>query len=189
MKVLGINGSPNPKGNTSQLFEMVFDGIKEEDTEVDIELIQLAGKTINSCLGCYNCFKNNDQKCVQRDDLNKIYTKMVEADALIFGSPVYFGDATGKMRCLVERAGFVAIANKRPLTRKIGAIIIAKRRQGGIQTLNSLNFFFYISGMIIVGYAIGIGTLAGEIQEDSEGKTDMNILGKNIGWLLNKLHK
>ena len=92
------------------------------------------------------------------------------------------------MRSFIERAGFIALVNKRPLTRKIGAIVIAKRRQGGIQALNTLNFFFYISGMIIVGYAIGIGTYPGEIQDDSEGKKDIKILGKNIAWLLNKIH-
>ena len=50
MKVIGINGSPNPKGNTSQLFEMVFDGIKEENTEAEIELIQLSGKILSSSI-------------------------------------------------------------------------------------------------------------------------------------------
>lgn len=188
MKVLAINGSPRPGGNTFQLIEMVFDAIKEEDNTVETETIQLAGKTINSCLSCFQCLKNKDNKCVQKDDLNEIYAKMVEADAIILGTPVYFGDATGKMRCFIERAGFVAGVNERPLTRKIGAIVIAKRRQGGIQALNTMNFFFYISEMIIVGYAIGIGTHPGEVQNDSEGKTDMKILGKDIAWLLNKLH-
>ncbi|MFW9988375.1 MAG: flavodoxin family protein [Candidatus Odinarchaeota archaeon] len=188
MKVIGINGSPNKRGNTSRLFDMVFDGIKDEAPTVHIELIQLAGKTINSCLSCYNCFKNKDNKCVQNDDLNENYAKMVKADAIILGTPVYFGDATGKMRSFIERAGFVAMANNRPLKRKIGAIIIAKRRQGGIQALNTLNFFLYISEIIIAGYAIGIGTFPGEVQNDTEGKLDMKILGNNIGWLLKKLH-
>jgi len=187
MKVVGINGSPNPKGNTCQLIEMVFDGIREENNKVQTEIIQLAGKTINSCLSCYKCFKNKDNKCVQKDDLNELYAKMIMADAIILGTPVYFGDATGKMRCFIERAGFIALANERPLTRKIGAIVVAKRRQGGMQALNTMNFFFYVSRMIIVGYAIGIGTFPGEVQNDFEGKSDMKILGKDIIWLLNKL--
>jgi multimeric flavodoxin WrbA len=188
MKIIGINGSPRQKGNTFQLIEMTFDAIKEECNEVQTEIIQLAGKTINSCLSCYKCLKNKDNKCVQNDDLNEIYAKMIEADAIILGTPVYFGDATGKMRSFIERAGFIALVNKRPLTRKIGAIVIAERRQGGIQTLNTLNFFLYISGMIIVGYAIGFGAYPGEVQNDSEGKKDIKILGKNIAWLLNKIH-
>lgn len=188
MKVVAINGSPRPRGNTFQLIEMVFNAIKEEDNTVETEIIQLAGKTINTCLSCYKCVKNRDNNCIQKDDLNKIYAKMVEADAIILGAPVYFGDVTGKMRCFIERAGFVAMVNKRAFKRKIGAIVIAKRRQGGIQALNTVNFLFYISEMIIVGYAMGIGTRPGEVQKDSEGKTDIKILGKNIAWLLNKIH-
>ncbi|MFX1273615.1 MAG: flavodoxin family protein [Promethearchaeota archaeon] len=186
MKVLAINGSPRPKGNTFQLIEMVFDSIKEESNVIETEIIQLAGKTINTCLSCYKCAKNKG-RCIQKDDLNEIYTKMVEADAIIFGAPVYLGDVPGKMRCLIERTGFISLNNKTEFKRKIGAIIIAKRRQGGIQSLNTVNFFFYVNEMIILGYAIGIGAYSGEIQNDSEGKKDVKILGKNLVWLLNKI--
>ena len=93
---------------------------------------------------------------------------MVEADAIVLGAPVYLCDVTGKMRCFIERAGFVALVNKRAFKRKIGAIVIAKRRQGGIQAMNTVNFLFYVNEMIIVGYAMGIGTFPGEVQNDSE---------------------
>ena len=53
---------------------------------------------------------------------------MVEADAIIFGAPVYLGDVPGKMRCFIERTGFIALNNKTEFKRKIGAIIIAKRK-------------------------------------------------------------
>ena len=118
-KILAINGSPRPKGNTFQLIEMVFTAIKEEDNTVETELIQLAGKTINTCLSCYKCVKNRDNRCIQNDDLNQIYAKMVEADAIIFGAPVYFGDAPGKMRSFIERIGMVAMFNNRAFKRKI----------------------------------------------------------------------
>jgi multimeric flavodoxin WrbA len=187
MKIIAINGSPRPNGNTFQSIDLVFEAIKEEDNKVETEIIQLAGKTINSCLSCYKCVKNVDNKCVQKDHLNEIYSKMIEADAILFGAPVYLGDVTGKMRSFIERAGFVALVNKRSLKRKIGAIIIMQRRQGGIQALNTVNFFFYVNEMIIVGYAIGFGTFPGEIQKDSEGKADLKILGKNLLWLLHKI--
>ncbi len=188
MKVIAISGSPRPRGNTSQLIEIVFNAIKEKDNTIETEMIQLAGKIINTCLSCYKCVKNKDNKCIQKDDLNAIYAKMVKADAIIFGAPVYFGDVTGKMRCFIERVGMIAMFNNKAFKRKIGAIVIAKRRQGGIQSLNTVNFLFYISEMIIVGYAIGIGTTPGEVQNDSEGINDAKTLGKNIFWLLNKIH-
>ena len=187
MKVIGINGSPRLKGNTFQSIEIVLNSIKEENYDVQAEIIQLGNKTINSCMSCFKCFENKDNQCVQKDDLNDVYAKMLEVDAIILGTPVYFGDATGKMRSFIERAGLIALANERPLTRKIGAVVTTKRRQGGIQAINTVNFFFYVSGMIVVGYATGIGSRIGEIQQDTEGKEDMKILGKEIAWLLNKL--
>ena len=53
--------------------------------------------------------------------------------------------------------------------------------------MNTLNFMFYISEMIIVGYAIGIATLSGDIIKDQEGVEDLKILGNNIGWLMNRI--
>ena len=191
MKVLAINGSPRPKGNTTQLIEMLFEAIIEENDKIETELVQLAGKTINTCLSCYKCFTNKDSKCAQTDDLNGIYAKMVKADAIILGSPAYFGDATGKMRCLIERAGLVSMANKGAFKRKIGAAVIAKRRQGGVQVWNSINFLFGVTQMIVVGSTgvnVGIGLMPGDIQKDSEAKPTMTNLGKNIAWLLSKIH-
>ncbi|MFW9876959.1 MAG: flavodoxin family protein [Candidatus Thorarchaeota archaeon] len=109
---------------------MVFDGIKEEDNEIQTEVILLAGKTKNSCLSCYKCFKIHDNECVQNDDFKRLYAKRIHADAIILGTPVYFGDATGKMRFFIERAGFIALGNKRPLTRKIGAI---EQKEGKVE--------------------------------------------------------
>ena len=191
MKVLAINGSPRPKGNTAQLIKMLFDTIEKENDKIETEMIQLAGKKINTCLSCYKCWSNRDNKCVQKDDLNDIYAKMVEADAIILGSPVYFGDVTGIMRCLIERAGFIAMANKRAFKRKIGAAVIAKRRQGGSQSWNTINFLFGVSQMIVVGsngLNIGIGMNPGDVQKDSEIKTGLETLGRNIAWLLTKIH-
>lgn len=191
MKVLAINGSPRPNGNTTQLIEMVFKAITKYDDKIKTEIIQIAEKTINTCLSCYKCMKNRDSKCAQNDDLNAIYIKMVEADAILLGSPVYFGDVTGKMRCLIERTGFIAMANNGAFKRKIGAAIIAKRRQGGSQAWNTMNFLFGVSQMITVGsneLNIGIGLAPGDIQNDPEAKITMKVLGKNIVWLLNKIH-
>ena len=83
MKLIAINGSPRPNGNTFQLIQMVFNAIKEESNTIETELIQLAVKTINSCLSCYKCVKNKDNKYVQHDDLNEIYTRMLNLDAII----------------------------------------------------------------------------------------------------------
>ncbi|MFX1450363.1 MAG: flavodoxin family protein [Promethearchaeota archaeon] len=191
MKVLAINGSPRPEGNTAQLIEMVFIAIKKENENIETELIQLAGKKINPCISCFKCIANRNDKCAQNDDLNDVYAKMIEADAIIIGSPVYYGDVSGKTKCLIERSGFVQMANGNKFKRKLGAAVIAVRRQGACRVWNSINMLFGISNMIIVGssyWNMGIGLNPGDVQKDSEGKDTMKNLGKNIAWLLTKIH-
>lgn len=191
MKILAINGSPRPKGNTSQLIEMVFEAIKAENDKIETELIQLAGKKINSCRACFKCMANKNDKCIQDDDLNEVYAKMIEADAIIIGSPVYYADVTGKTKCLIERAGFVSMANGGKFKRKLGAAVAAVRRQGACRVWNSINMLFGISEMIIVGssyWNMGFGLAPGEVQKDSEAKQNMKNLGTNMAWLLTKIH-
>ena len=191
MKVLAINGSPRPNGNTNQLIEMVFEAIKAENDKIETELIQLAGKTINPCRACFKCMANKNNKCVQDDDLNEVFTKMIEADAIIIGTPVYYANVSGKTKCLIERAGFVSNANGGKFKRKLGAGVAAVRRQGACHAWNSINMLFGISEMIIVGssyWNMGFGLAPGEVQKDAEGKQTMKNLGTNIAWLLTKIH-
>ena len=190
MKALAINGSPNKKGNTFQLIEMVFNAIKEENPNIETEILQLAGKKLNPCNACFKCTTNKDNKCIQDDDLNEIIAKMLQADAILIGSPTHFANVSGKTKCLIDRAGLVSIANEHLLKRKLGAAVVAVRRQGACHVYSSINMFFGINQMIIVGsdyWNLGIGLVPGDVQEDMEGKETMKNLGKNIAWLLNKI--
>jgi len=75
--------------------------------------------------------------------------------------------------------------------RKVGAAVVAVRRAGGIHVFNSLNYFFSINGMIIPGssyWNLGIGRQPGEVNNDAEGVQTMKNLGKNMAWLLKKIH-
>jgi len=91
---------------------------------------------------------------------NGLIAKMVEADGIILGSPTYFADVTPEINALIDRAGFVTRANGDQLRRKIGAAVIAVRRAGAIHAFDSINHFFLISQMIVVGssyWNVGIG--------------------------------
>ncbi|NHI93387.1 MAG: flavodoxin family protein [Candidatus Lokiarchaeota archaeon] len=190
MKVLALNSSPRPNGNTSQLIEIVFNAIKEDLQTVETESIQLNDKIINSCKGCFICSKQKDGKCIQNDDLNPIIEKMRNADCILFGSPVYWGAITGKMKCLLERTGMVAMFNKHFLKRKIGAPIIAVRRQGALPSFSTITYFIHGMQMLMTGasyWNLGIGLAPGDVQKDSEGMENMKNLGKNIAWLLEKI--
>jgi multimeric flavodoxin WrbA len=191
MKALAINGSPRGSGNTAVLLKTVLDELEKEC--IATEIIQLGGKKINGCIACYKCFEARNGRCAQDDDfVNECIGKMREADAIILGSPTYFADCTAAMKALIERAGFVARANSDMLKRKVGAAVVAVRRAGAMHAFDSINHLFTITQMIIVGssyWNIGIGREKGEVEKDKEGLDTMSTLGKNIAWVLKKLHQ
>jgi multimeric flavodoxin WrbA len=189
MKVVAFNGSSRPKGNTSLLLNLVLEELQKEG--VQTELIQVGGKPIHGCLACYKCLENKDGRCaLDKDIVNECVAKMVEADGVILGSPVYFADMTGAMKCLVERAGMVTRANGDLLKRKVGAAVVAVRRAGAVHTFDSLNHFFLIGQMIICGssyWNVGFGRQPGDVDKDEEGLATMRNLGRNMAWLLHKI--
>ena len=189
MKVIGFNGSARENGNTAILLKTVFTELEREN--IQTELIQLAGEHLQGCGACFRCFKQKDQRCsVDSDAVNGYIAKMAAADGILLGSPVYFGDVTANMKALIERTGMVARANGDLYQRKVGAGVVAVRRGGAMHTFNSLNHFFTIGQMIIVGssyWNIGIGREPGAVSSDEEGIKTMRQLGQNIGWVLKKL--
>jgi multimeric flavodoxin WrbA len=191
MKALAINASARIGGNTAILLRHVTDELEKEG--ITTEIVQLGGKKINGCIACYNCFKAKNGRCAVNDDIaNECIGKMRDADAIILGSPTYFADCTAAMKALIERAGFVARANGDMFKLKVGAAVVAVRRAGAIHAFDSINHFFTITQMLIVGssyWNIGIGREKGEVEKDEEGLATMSTLGKNIAWVMKKLHQ
>jgi multimeric flavodoxin WrbA len=186
MKVLAFNGSPRKDGNTAILINYVLRELENEGVET--ELVQFSGKKIHGCRACYKCFDNKDQRCSVKDDLaNECIEKMIAADGIILGSPVYFADVTAEMKALIDRAGFVSLANGGLYKNKVGASVVALRRTGGIHTLDSMNHFFLAGQMVIVGRGIGIGRDIGEVEKDEEGIQMVKTLGQRMAWLLKRV--
>lgn len=189
MKVIAFNASARKDGNTEILIRQVFKELEKEG--IKAELIQLAGKKIYGCIACGKCFAKKNRKCALTSDLvNKYIDKMIKADGIIIGSPTYFADCTASGKALIERAGMVARANDNMLKRKIGAAVVAVRRGGAIHAFDTINHFFTIEEMIVVGslyWNMGIGRQIGEVENDKEGLDTMSVLGKNMAWLLKKV--
>ncbi|MBW1782562.1 MAG: flavodoxin family protein [Deltaproteobacteria bacterium] len=190
MKVIAFNGSGRKGGNTAILLETVLNELSQEGIET--ECIQLAGEKLQGCIACYKCFKNKDQKCsVDSDNLNTYLSKMIQSDGILLGSPVYFTDVTPGIKALIDRCGLVSTANGGLFKRKVGAAVVAVRRAGAIRTFDTLNHLFLYNQMIIPGstyWNVGIGRDPGEVKDDQEGIQTMKALGKNMAWLLKKLH-
>lgn len=189
MKVIGFNGSARKDGNTASLINYAFEELNKDGIET--ELVQLSGKPLHGCIACYKCFANKDRRCAVTDDIaNECIAKMDEADAIIIGSPTYFAGITPEAKALIDRCGMVARANADMFKRKVGAGVVAARRGGAIHVFDTINHFFTIGQMIIVGssyWNIGVGRNIGDIETDEEGIKTMRDLGINMAWLLKKL--
>ena len=189
MKVVAFSGSARKGGNTARMLETVMAELTAEG--IDTELVELAGRPPRGCIACYQCFKNKNRRCAVEDDMiNDCLAKMEEADGIILGSPTYFADVSAGMKALIERCGMVARANNDMFRRKAGAGVVAVRRGGAYHVFSSLNAFFLIGQMIVVGssyWNIGIGKDPGEVAGDAEGIKTMQDLGRNMAWLLKKI--
>jgi len=190
MKVVAFNGSARKDGNTAILLRTALSELEREN--IATELIQLAGQEIRGCGACFVCMKRKDCRCsIESDPVNGYIESMTAADGILLGSPTYFGDITANMKALIERTGMVGRANGDLYRRKVGAGVVAVRRAGAMHAFSSLNHFFTIGQMIIVGssyWNIGIGREAGAVDKDEEGLNTMRQLGQNMAWLLKKLH-
>jgi multimeric flavodoxin WrbA len=190
IKVIAFNCSPRKDGNTALMLNTALDEVKSHGFET--EFIHAGGNQINGCTACNSCFKNKNKKCIfNNDNINEYIEKMISAAAIIIGSPTYYADITPQAKALIDRCGFVSMANGGLFKRKLGAAVVTMRRAGGIHAFDSINHFFTIGEMIVVGsnyWNIGVGRERGEVQEDVEAIKTMKILGTNISWLLSNIY-
>jgi multimeric flavodoxin WrbA len=189
VKVVAFNGSGRKNGNTALLMRRLLGVLEAEGIET--ELIQLAGEHIHGCNACRICFSTRNNRCIIEDDnVNAYIQKMIEADGIVLGSPVYFSMMSPELKALIDRAGYVALANDYIFKRKVGAAVVAVRRAGAIPTFDAINHFFLISQMIIPAssyWNVGVGRKKGDVENDEEGMQTMETLGKNMAWLIKKL--
>ncbi|NNU75252.1 flavodoxin family protein [Clostridium estertheticum] len=188
MKVIGINGSARKNGNTAILIQTVFNELENQDIET--ELIQLFDKEIKSCKGCFAC--KGIRECIIRDDaFNECFHKMLEADGIILGSPVYSADITSKMKAFVERSGVIISTNPKLLKYKVCASVVALRRGGGMTAVDTLNHFLLNKEVLLIGstyWNMVYGKEVGDVLNDKEGMENMKNLGQNMAWVLNKIY-
>ncbi len=190
MHVLAINGSPQKQGNTARLLEHALEPLQAAG--IWTEILHLADHPLSPCRGCRACGRNRNGMCaISNDALNEIFARMRAADGILLGSPVYFADVTSEMLALLHRTGMVSRVNGDLLARKVGAGVVAVRRGGAIHAFDTLNHYFLIAQMVVVGsvyWNMGIGRLPGEVEQDEEGLLTMRKLGENMAWLLARLH-
>lgn len=189
MKVVAFNGSPRKQGNTYTLLQVALQELEKQGFET--ELIQVGDRNIHGCIACGMCRKNGNNRCVFDDDVvNEAIAKMVEADGVLLGSPVYFATLSAQMKAFIDRVGYVT-RPERLLKRKVCAAVVSQRRDGAISAFNSINNLFTISEAIVVGanyWNVGLGKGAGDVIHDQEGIDTIKNLADNMAWLLKKIN-
>ena len=186
IRIVGIVGSPRAGGNTERFVGEALRAAGEDGAET--ELVSLADREIKPCDACLSCRSTGECKVV--DDFKPIFDKMVQADGIILGSPVYFGSATPQIKALIDRAGYLSIAKGRVFENKVGGAMVVARRAGQNFTFAQLLFFLLHQGMIVPGstyWNIAFGREKGEVTKDSEGLQTARNFGKKFVWLIKKV--
>ena len=186
MKVLIINGSPRQKGNTSIALAEIAKTLGEEG--IDSEIVWIGNKPVRGCIACNQCGKKPGA-CVFNDDIcNEISEKYSSADALIVGSPVYYGQPNGALLSIIQRSFY---SNGDNIAGKPAAAVAVCRRGGASAAFETLNLPFQMMNMPVIGsqyWNIVYGREEGQAALDVEGMQTMRTMANNMAWLLKKIH-
>lgn len=183
MKVLMINGSPRPKGNTATALaemERVFDA-----EGIEVETVQIGNKDIRGCIACGTCGERG--ACVFDDVVNEIAPKFEQADGLVVATPVYYASPNATVIALLDRLFYSAKFDK---TMKVGASIAVARRAGTTATLDVVNKYFSFAGMPVAPskyWNVAHGAKPGEVVQDEEGMQIMRTLARNMAFLMKSI--
>ena len=192
LKVILFNGSSRKNGVTNLALNIVMKELESEG--INVELIWFGLDNLSGCNACYECLRTKDKKCViQTDKINDYIEKIIEADGVIIGSPTYFANISSRVKALIDRAGLVGIVNGYLYKHKVGAAVVGVRRAGAIHAFSSINHFFLINQMHVIGsnyWNLGINPNImnpEEFENDEEGIETFKVLGKNMAYVLKKL--
>jgi multimeric flavodoxin WrbA len=137
-RILGVVGSPRKKGNTHILVSRILDGAQEKGALT--EILFLNDLRIRECDGCHVCWKG--KKCSKKDDMNKVYPKIMNSDVIIFGTPVYWYGPTALMKCFIDRFVYFNCPENRAKIRGKSAVIAVPFEEENPGTAHLLVQFF-----------------------------------------------
>ena len=193
MKVIGVVCSPRQQGNTEILVREALTAAREAGAE-EVEMVSLANKKIFPCDGCDCCLETGE--CIIDDDMQHIYPKLLTADGIIIGTPVYFWGACGLAKIFIDRtyclaASHLAIvpdleirakmkSRGKGLRDKVGGIIVVTARVGGTTALRQVSDFFRVHRMPEAGSAIGLAMHKGEANKDEQGLNESRWTGRAV---------
>jgi len=183
MKVIAINGSPRAEGNTYLTIKAFAEELGKEGIETHI--LQAGSADIGGCSHCGCCM--NAGQCQKPDEQFKTWSEILfHADGVFLAAPAYFGSIPGPMKSFLDRFFFQCLRSG-IMYHKIGASMAVLRRAGGFTTVDDLNRYFLVSGMVIVTATSANlihGANPGEVLQDTEGMDAVLKLARNMAWIM-----
>ncbi|MBQ8670241.1 MAG: flavodoxin family protein [Oscillospiraceae bacterium] len=185
MKVIAVNGSHNPDGNTYHALKVMCEELNAQGIET--EILQIGMDAVQGCIGCCHCRNEVSGLCVFDDIVNEHAEKIKAADGVIFGAPVHYAGVSGDMKSYMDRLFYSA---SKQFARKVAAGVVSVRRSGGVVTADQFNRYFSIAGMIVAPscyWNVIHGDAKGEVLQDFEGVDTLKTVAANMGWLIRVL--
>ncbi len=182
MKVLLVNGSPHERGCTYTALREVADTLEKEGIET--EIFNIGKGPFYGCVACGVCRRTG--KCVFGDVANDLADRMLEADGLVVGSPVYYAGPNGALCALLDRVFY----SHKGFTGKPSAAVVSCRRGGASASFDRLNKYFTINGMPVVSstYWNSVhGNTPEEVKKDREGLQVMRNIGHAMATMLRNI--
>ncbi|HXZ94530.1 MAG TPA: flavodoxin family protein [Dehalococcoidia bacterium] len=182
-QVLVILGSPRKKGNSFTLAAQIARGAKSAGAEV--ETVFLQGLKISPCKGCDTCQKPDSEGCATKDDMQKIYPKLIGADAWVIASPVYWFNMSAQTKTFMDRCYALTAYAQNPFVGKRIAIAMSYGdadpfRSGCVNALRAFQDAFRYAGAKIAGMVYGSAMVAGEIANNKALMREAEELGKRL---------
>lgn len=182
-KVLVLLGSPRKKGNSALLAEKIAEGAASEGASV--ETVFLQDLEIRTCKSCYACQTPGSKGCAIDDDMQKLYPLMLEADAWVLASPVYWFTMSAQLKLWMDRCfAFPAYAED-PFSGRRIAVAMAYGGEdpfdsGCVNALRTFQDAYAYTGSKLVGFVYGSAMKAGEIKKNKPLMEAAVELGKKL---------
>ena len=175
MRILVLNGSPRPKGSTKQMVDAFREGAESAGHKVDV--IDVCRKKIAGCLACEYCHTKGNGVCVQKDDMQEVYSLLGEADMLVIASPIYYHGVSGQLKCALDRFYSAAYPSK-PRNLKKAAMILSS---GDPKMYDGAMFSYKGDFLEYLGLEdMGVFTAYGMENGSSSKLKELRDFGKNL---------
>lgn len=175
MRILILNGSPRPNGNTKGMIEAFREGALSVGHQVDV--MDVCRMKINGCLACEYCHTKGRGECVQKDDMQEIYARLKEAEMLVLASPIYYHGVSGQLKCVLDRFYSAAYPSKPRKLKKVSMILSS----GDANMYDGAMFSYQGDFLDFLGLEdMGVFTAHGDKNGSAEKLAELRAFGQSL---------